>query len=1363
MKKKCTKLTSYLLAQALVVSMCAVPGGYGVTAKAEESSPLIVNGDFETNDLSSWTVTSSRETAGVQIADWAKRGGSYGLVAKDTQEWVDGGNDNVSTVELKQTVAALPAGEYILTVYGRGNGGNGLKLIQNGEVSGETQERTKSWDDGWQEYTFGISLEQDVTNYVIGIQAELSASGGNTPYCLDDISLTPKTSNGTEDQYLDVYSEDYDEATTNSKWTSEWVSTDNTKDAIEEKVWKTWSQSAQDVKFTANFTGLEAGEYRLSLVAVGGKMDASKISLGDCSKDLLINPWGGATPTVTDTVTVEANGSLEAVLELSFQNGGWCNLDDIKLQKKTDADTLKEAAKTKLETLVTECATLQENFYSEKTWNVLEAALGSANTLLENENASLEELENAYKALKRAKNQLMVGSVFVNKVEGLSSDFIRGVDVSSYISVVDSGAKFKDATGKELEKGKEFFDLLAESGVNWVRLRIWNDPYDADGNGYGGGNNDLEKAIRMGKWATEAGMKVLIDFHYSDFWADPGRQLSPKAWRIPDAGKKVKEWEDISLEEKVTKLSEYTETSLNSILDAGVDVGMVQVGNETNNGIAGETNWANMPELFKAGCAAVRKVAGERQKEIKVALHFTDPQVKNKLTTFAKRLSDAEVDYDVFASSYYPATHGTMENITKVLSDVAKAYHKEVMVAETSWAWTDQDGDGHGQSFDPGTYTDYAVSIQGQATEVRDVVQAVHNVNKVDGCEGKGIGAFYWEPAWIPASYAYDEDGASVSDRYDSNKEKWEKYGSGVASSYAVEYDTELYDKTEDKEAKRWDGGSVKDNEAFFDFNGNPLPTLTIFRDVYEGREASVVRLEKIKDGSVEILLESTDVTKDWETIKGKLPKTVQGVYNDSSYQAFPVVWNTKEIEEKVTDFGNYTISGTVSYRDENGNDMVDSVRCKVAVFPDSILENGDFENKDDGSWIVGNEDKVELKWEDTPMRGEGTVHFYNADPFSFTLVQTVTAEKSGFYCASGYIQGDGASIKLEVTNLNTKMSESGTKETSGWAVWNKCLTENVEAAKGDSLQVTITISGSAGAWGSIDDIFCYCAEEKEVQSSDSSTYYDYNYPVASAEPEEAQPSETPAVQQTEAPAATQAPSSAATAAPAASTVPAAGVSPAPASASPEAVASAAPTASTAAPAASEKPAASASPDTETSAADEKPEKGTEITKKDASYEVTSSTDSKKDTVSYTGTTNEKATAITVPAVVKKNGVSYKVTSIVANAFKGNTAIKTLTVGKNVKTIGQKAFAGAVNLKNVTLGTGVKKIGAKAFDKTKKLKVLTVKSGLLTKKGVKNALKGSSVKKIVLSGKQAKKQLEKYKKIFTKKNCGKSVTIVVKK
>lgn len=406
----------------------------------------------------------------------------------------------------------------------------------------------------------------------------------------------------------------------------------------------------------------------------------------------------------------------------------------------------------------------------------------------------------------------MQASIYVPWVQGSEREnFIRGVDVSSLYALLQSDTAFYDFDGKTLD-GPGFFNLLFnECGVNWVRLRVWNDPYDIDGHSYGGGSNDLDAALIMGQWATAAGLRVLIDFHYADFWADPSKQQAPKAWA------------DMQLEDKAQALKNYTLSSLMTLLEGGVDVGMVQVGNETNGKLCGENSWDALAVLFSAGSQAVRQVADQTGNDIRVALHFTNPERDGWYAEIAAELDAHKVDYDVFATSCYPYWHGTAENLTTVLKQVAETYGKQVLVAETSWAWTLQDGDGHENTVRPGQNDaglSYPISVQGQALEVAEIMQAVSDVGK------QGIGLFYWEPAWIPVR-PYDASAPDAADVLDANRALWEMCGSGWASSYAGEYDPE--------DAGIWYGGSAVDNQALFGFDGHPLESLKVFRYAQTG------------------------------------------------------------------------------------------------------------------------------------------------------------------------------------------------------------------------------------------------------------------------------------------------------------------------------------------------------------------------------------------------------------------------------------------------------------------------------------------------------------------------------------------------
>jgi arabinogalactan endo-1,4-beta-galactosidase len=357
---------------------------------------------------------------------------------------------------------------------------------------------------------------------------------------------------------------------------------------------------------------------------------------------------------------------------------------------------------------------------------------------------------------EKGKKTVQSDTLAVRKVENLPEAFILGMDVSSILAEERSGVKYFDFDGTE----RDLFAILADNGIDMIRVRIWNDPFDKDGNGYGGGNCDISAACEIGRRAAENGMKLLVDFHYSDFWADPSKQFAPKSWQ------------GMGLDEKSEALRSFTEESLRKLLEAGASIGMVQIGNETNSGLAGETEWPSVCRLMQAGAEAVRKVCPEAL----VAVHFTDPQREGSYAWYVKTLAEYGVDYDVFASSYYPFWHGSLENLSSVLSDIARTYGKKVMVAETSYAFTPEDSDffANTVSEKSSVQRPYPYSVQGQADSVRDVIDTVAHTEN-------GIGVCYWEGAWITAG----------AESWEENREKWERFGSGWASSFAAEYDPE--------------------------------------------------------------------------------------------------------------------------------------------------------------------------------------------------------------------------------------------------------------------------------------------------------------------------------------------------------------------------------------------------------------------------------------------------------------------------------------------------------------------------------------------------------------------------------------------
>lgn len=610
--------------------------------------------------------------------------------------------------------------------------------------------------------------------------------------------------------------------------------------------------------------------------------------------------------------------------------------------------------------------------------------------------------------------------VVVQKVDGLSADFMRGVDVSSVLSEEASGVVFRDSTGAPAD----LFDVLAEAGVTDVRVRVWNDPYDADGEGYGGGDVDVERAVEIGQRATAAGLGVLVDFHYSDFWADPAKQSAPKAWS------------GLTVDEKAAAVEAFTTQSLRQFKDAGVDVEMVQVGNETNNGVAGvwtEDNawdWAQVAKIYGAGSAAVRDVLPDAL----VALHFTNPEKAGNYAWFADELAEHDVDYDVFASSYYPFWHGSLDNLTAVLGDIAEEHGKKVMVAETSWASTLEDGDGHPNTVRAGqndANLAYPISPQGQANAYRDVVQAVHDVGDA------GIGVFYWEPAWLPVG-SPTQDNASL----------WQEHGSGWASSYAGEYE---------EDAAQWYGGSSWDNQALFDFEGVPLASLDVFGAVVTGATAPKA-VYQVVPASVAV--------DDGDAIT--MPATVDVTYNDGSTASVPVTWS--DSVDWIAGPGTFTVTGETAEGDAaTATVTVDAVSSGVNHLLDPGFESWGWV---DGSevWTFANGTASVKESAGDAYAGTKAVNLWMEAAGTGSFRQTITGLEPGSYTLSGVAGGDG---EAEGDTIELFATTGGTTTTApfsldGYKAWST-PTLQVEVGESGTVEVGTQYSLATGAWAWLD------------------------------------------------------------------------------------------------------------------------------------------------------------------------------------------------------------------------------------------------------------------------------------------------------
>lgn len=403
--------------------------------------------------------------------------------------------------------------------------------------------------------------------------------------------------------------------------------------------------------------------------------------------------------------------------------------------------------------------------------------------------------------------------VTIKKVKNMSDSTIRGIDISSYTALKKAGVKYYDNEGKEASLLK----VLSDNGVNYIRIRIWNDPYNEKGETCGGGSNDVKAGLEIAKEAAKYNIKVLLGFHYSDFWADPAVQLLPKAWE-----------KDRNNQEKMcSNVYEFTKETLEQFKDAGADIGMVQVGNEISQGMMGimhrtkanvwqeEEKSVLIDSYLNAGARAVRECVPDAL----VAIHLDTLNLsiyKDAMNAWERD----KVDYDVLGSSSYAfwAGKNMLGNVRKAGNYVASR-GKLFAVLETSWLNSQKDADGTVNMVNNTKDAVYKVGPQGQADMLSDLYDAILS-------NDNGLGAFYWEGAWIPVKAGW------VNWKY--NKEMANEFGTGWATENAGGYypKSKLYYNGNPV----W-GGDSWDNQTLFDDKGYPLDSLRFYKDAVSSNE----------------------------------------------------------------------------------------------------------------------------------------------------------------------------------------------------------------------------------------------------------------------------------------------------------------------------------------------------------------------------------------------------------------------------------------------------------------------------------------------------------------------------------------------
>lgn len=349
---------------------------------------------------------------------------------------------------------------------------------------------------------------------------------------------------------------------------------------------------------------------------------------------------------------------------------------------------------------------------------------------------------------------------------------VLGADVSSLKKSEDFGGQYFEDPAAPAKPGRTVsnpsaLNILANHGLNFVRLRVWVNPAD--------GYHDTNRLFEMARRAKDAGLQVLVDLHYSDSWADPGKQFKPAAWA------------NYNFEQLRQAVYDHTAQVCRGLRAVRAAPEMIQLGNELNSGMLwpdGHTwnppNWDNLAQLLNAGAKAMRDCSPKTR----IMLHLANGGDNGLYRWWFDNITSRNVDFDVIGASYYGFWHGSLGDLQANLNDVAARYNKDVVVAETAYPFVLADDDGWGNiiGLPNQLVAGYPATPAGQAANQRDVLSIVRAVPN-----GRGLGAFYWDATWTGVP------------------------GNG-------------WDPTDPTTGNAWE------NQALFDFNGFPTPAMDVYR-----------------------------------------------------------------------------------------------------------------------------------------------------------------------------------------------------------------------------------------------------------------------------------------------------------------------------------------------------------------------------------------------------------------------------------------------------------------------------------------------------------------------------------------------------
>lgn len=308
---------------------------------------------------------------------------------------------------------------------------------------------------------------------------------------------------------------------------------------------------------------------------------------------------------------------------------------------------------------------------------------------------------------------------------------IKGADISFLKEIENHGGVFSEVGGR-----RDFLDILKDHGFNYVRLRLWHSPEA----GYCGLDSTLAVASRV----KAKGFGLLLDIHYSDTWADPGRQSKPRAW------------EGVGFQALEDSVYEYTRRVIGRLRAQNTLPDMVQIGNEITCGMlwddgrtcgAADTpeQWRKLGGLVRAGVRGVEDGLGKGD-SVRIMIHTDRGADSQGSIRFYDHMLAEGVRFDVIGLSYYPWWHGTLDEVRANLDTLASRYNRDIMIVETAYPWTlGRSDDTHNGVGLPGQlHRGYSASVAGQKAFLADLLAVVDGVHG-----GRGRGVFYWAPEYI--------------------------------------------------------------------------------------------------------------------------------------------------------------------------------------------------------------------------------------------------------------------------------------------------------------------------------------------------------------------------------------------------------------------------------------------------------------------------------------------------------------------------------------------------------------------------------------------------------------------------------------